>query len=120
MSCEQAFLDKVLHASGREGGGAALVLQGLAEEGHGPVRVVERQRLRPPDGTITPPALTGAIRAGLEEPVEYGQEDGPFHSELELASPQEPPENLPDAEFLREPLRKFREYSPRKQGVCGP
>jgi len=101
---EQAFFDKVLYASGREGGGAALVLQGLAKEGHGPVHLVERPRLGLPDGTITPPALTGAVRAGFEEPVEYGHKDSPFHIELELASPQEPTENLPDAELLPEPL----------------
>jgi len=50
------------------------------------------------------PPLTGAVRTGHEQTMQYRKKNGSFHIELELPVCQKPAEDLPDPQLLPEPL----------------
>src|SRR4029079_12077215 len=88
---EHALLDPVLDATGCERRLVLLLALGqfLAEPGHGPVEVMELERIAPVDLVVRPPLVGGPVAAGVEEAMQDGEEDGPLDVELESATSQE-------------------------------
>ena len=76
----------------------------VAQPGHRPVEVMERQFVAPLDLVVIPPLLGGAVAAGVEEAVEDGEEDGPLEGELEPPALQELTDDVPAAGGLQEPV----------------
>ena len=56
------------------------------------------------DLVVVFPLVGGAIAAGVEEPVQDGEEDGPLDGELEAASLEQVPDDMLAAGLLPEPL----------------
>ena len=55
----------------------------LAQKGHGPVQVVQLQRLDAWDPVVVSPSLRGPITPRPEQAMQHGQEDRPLHREVE-------------------------------------
>ena len=54
-----------------------------AEPANGPIQMMELEIVASVDLIVSPPLLGGAVTAGVEEPVQDGEEDGPLDGELE-------------------------------------
>src|SRR5262249_46480650 len=76
----------------------------LAEPAHGPIEMVELEVVAALDLVVGPPLLGGAVAAGVEEPVQDGEEDGPLDGELEPPPLQELSDDGPAAGGVPEAL----------------
>src|SRR6267142_3335150 len=81
----QGLFHEVLGAARRERRGGALVVEFLAEPGHGAIQVMQVQRLGARDRVVGFPLIGGAVAAAGEQAVQDGEEDRPFDRELEAA-----------------------------------
>ena len=103
---EQPLLDQVLDAARRQRP-IRLLLQFLAEPGHGAVEVMQIEPLGAGDVVILHPRRTVAIRSRNEQPMQGGDEDGALDRELERAllqqvdqhgvDPRAAPRSLPNS-----------------------
>ena len=107
---EQRLLEAVLHAARREGGGVGLLGLGqfLAEPGHGPVEMVQRQLTHPRNGVILHPVGAGAVRTRGHQPVQHGDEHGALDVEFEAAPGQVVLHHRGAAGLLPEPPEQER------------
>ena len=81
---EQLLLDQVLDAARRQRP-IRLLLQFLAEPGHGAVEVMQIEPLGAGDVVVLHPRRAVAIRSRDEQPVQRGDEDGALDRKLERA-----------------------------------
>src|SRR3954453_366223 len=93
-----------------QGCDSALLVRGqfLAQPGHGTVEVVQGQPVHAGDGVIGHPLLAGPVRAGHQDPVQYGGEDGPLDRKLEPALSQQILDHGLAAGLLPQPLEEQR------------
>ena len=105
-SGEKCLLDQVLVAAGSERRlvGLFLAWQFVAQPTHRPVEVMKLKNFASLDLVSLFPLVGCAIAAGVEEPVQDGEEDGPLHGKLEAAALENLLNHMLAAGQLPEPL----------------
>jgi hypothetical protein len=105
-SGEECLLDQVLVTarSERRLVGLLLAWQFVAQPTHRPIEVMELKIFTSIDLITLLPLVGCAIAAGVEEPVQNGQEDGPLNGKLKAAALQQLLKHMLAAGQLPEPL----------------
>src|SRR6202022_2019845 len=108
---EQPLLDQVLEAARRQRP-IRLLLEFLAEPGHGAVEVMQIEPLGAGDIVILDPRGAVAVGSRNEQPMQGGDEDGALDRKLECALLQQADQDVGDAEPLPD--------SAKQQGSADP
>jgi hypothetical protein len=90
---------------GGKGRPVFLILCLLSQKGHGPIQVMQTKRFNTFDTMIPAPFVAVSVRAGNEEAMKHGQEDGPLHIKFELAVSDNTMKNFANPQFLPKPLK---------------
>jgi hypothetical protein len=119
---KQPFLDQVLDTARRERP-VRLLLQFLAEPGHGPIEVMQIEPLGAGDVVILHPSRAVAVGSGDEQPMQRGDKHGALDRKLERAILQQIVENranplpLPDSVEQHRPADPLRRNRQRPFGA---
>ncbi len=111
---EQSLLNHVLQAARCERCAAVLLLfrQLLTQPRHRAIEVVQIEPLDAGDGVILAPAISGAVGAAHEQPVQYGEEHHALQLKAVLAFARQLGEHRPAAGLLPQSFEHQRRPDP--------
>jgi hypothetical protein len=120
---KQLFFDPVLGRTHHERRGCLLLRlrQRLAEPRHGPIQMMQCQRIRSCHGVALFPLLGRSIAARRRQAMQDGEEHSAFHGELELPRAQHIPEHRTHATLLPQAFedeRRTNDAGARGEGLA--
>ena len=106
--CEQSLFDQILVGPRSERGGTILLVfrKCLAQLSHRAVEMTQVQIIviKAFDGVVVFPFFCGAVAAGREKAMQYGEEDGPLDGTFEASAFKQDRQDIVDRAGLPESL----------------